>query len=48
MEMLREDIPVGSCVNVHQSNMEVERKKAGHVQYFRQGNNKDINRVNII
>lgn len=23
-------------------------KKAGHVQYFRQGNNKDINCVNII
>lgn len=34
---------MGSCVNVHWQNGGVWRKKVGHIQYFRQGNNKDIN-----
>lgn len=39
MEMTQKDIPIGSCV--HQSKM--EGQKVGQIQYFRQGNNKDIN-----
>lgn len=48
MKMLQKDIPTGFGVNVHQWKMEgMEIKEMGHIQYFRQGNNKDIDRVTL-